>query len=79
LEARGEKAQEAELFGEEFLLERPLLQAIEASRDKARDAHGFGALSRELQRRLIELTSGECVFSLVEQTRCLRTALDRRA
>jgi MoxR-like ATPase len=35
LEARGEKAQEAELFGEEFLLERPLLQAIEASRDKA--------------------------------------------
>jgi len=35
LEARGEKAQEAELFGEEFLLQRPLLQAIEASRDKA--------------------------------------------
>jgi MoxR-like ATPase len=35
LEARGEKAQEAELFGEEFLLERPLLQAIEASRQKA--------------------------------------------
>ena len=35
LEARGEKADEAELFGEEFLLQRPLLQAIEASRDKA--------------------------------------------
>jgi MoxR-like ATPase len=35
LEAQGEKAQEAELFGEEFLLQRPLLQAIEASRDKA--------------------------------------------
>jgi MoxR-like ATPase len=29
LEARGERAQEAELFGKEFLLERPLLQAIE--------------------------------------------------
>ena len=28
LESRGEKAQEAELFGEAFLLERPLLQAI---------------------------------------------------
>ena len=35
LEARGEKAQEVELFGEEFLLQRPLLQAIEVSRDKA--------------------------------------------
>jgi MoxR-like ATPase len=35
LEARGEKAQEAELFGEEFLLQRPLLQAIEVSREKA--------------------------------------------
>jgi MoxR-like ATPase len=32
LEARGEKASEAELFGEEFLLRRPLLQAIEQSR-----------------------------------------------
>lgn len=35
LEAQGEKTQEAELFGPEFLLERPLLQAIEASREKA--------------------------------------------
>ena len=35
LEARGEKTQEAELFGEEFLLQRPLLQAIEVSREKA--------------------------------------------
>jgi MoxR-like ATPase len=34
LEARGEKANEAELFGEEFLLRRPLLQAIEESRQK---------------------------------------------
>ena len=34
LEARGEKASEAELFGEEFLLRRPLLQAIEQSRIK---------------------------------------------
>jgi len=34
LEARGEKANEAELFGEEFLLRRPLLQAIEPSREK---------------------------------------------
>jgi len=34
LEARGEKASEAELFGEEFLLRRPLLQAIEQSRAK---------------------------------------------
>jgi MoxR-like ATPase len=34
LEARGEKADEAELFGEEFLLRRPLLQAIEGSRQK---------------------------------------------
>lgn len=34
LEARGEKASEAELFGEEFLLRRPLLQAIEGSRVK---------------------------------------------
>ena len=34
LEARGEKASEAELFGEEFLLRRPLLQAIEQSRVK---------------------------------------------
>ena len=32
LEARGEKATEAELFGPEFLLRRPLLQAIEDSR-----------------------------------------------
>lgn len=35
LEARGERASEAELFGQEFLLERPLLQAIEESRTKA--------------------------------------------
>jgi MoxR-like ATPase len=34
LEARGEKASEAELFGEEFLLRRPLLQAIEGSRQR---------------------------------------------
>jgi MoxR-like ATPase len=34
LEARGEKGSEAELFGPEFLLRRPLLQAIEQSRDK---------------------------------------------
>ena len=34
LEARGEKADEAELFGPEFLLRRPLLQAIEPSREK---------------------------------------------
>ena len=34
LEARGEKASEAELFGEDFLLRRPLLQAIEQSRVK---------------------------------------------
>src|SRR5512138_1872412 len=32
-ESRGEKADEAELFGPEFLLRRPLLQAIE-KRDK---------------------------------------------
>lgn len=31
LEARGERASEAELFGKEFLLERPLLQAIQHS------------------------------------------------
>ena len=34
LEARGEKANEAELFGPEFLLRRPLLQAIEQSKTK---------------------------------------------
>src|SRR5512135_904540 len=34
LEARGDKVSEAELFGPEFLLRRPLLQAIEQSRDK---------------------------------------------
>ncbi len=34
LEARGDKTTEAELFGEEFLLRRPLLQAIEQSRQK---------------------------------------------
>ena len=34
LEARGERADEAELFGPEFLLRRPLLQAIEQSREK---------------------------------------------
>ncbi len=34
MEARGERADEAELFGPEFLLRRPLLQAIENSREK---------------------------------------------
>ena len=34
LEARGDRASESELFGEEFLLRRPLLQAIEQSRSK---------------------------------------------
>jgi MoxR-like ATPase len=34
LEARGDKVTEAELFGEEFLLRRPLLQAIEQSKEK---------------------------------------------
>jgi MoxR-like ATPase len=34
LEARGERASEAELFGQEYLLERPLLKAIEQSRTK---------------------------------------------
>jgi MoxR-like ATPase len=34
LEASGEKADEAELFGPEFLLRRPLLQAIEQSKEK---------------------------------------------
>ena len=34
-EARGEQAAEAELFGPEFLLRRPLLQAIENTREKA--------------------------------------------
>ncbi len=33
-EARGDKVSEAELFGPEFLLRRPLLQAIEESRQK---------------------------------------------
>jgi MoxR-like ATPase len=35
LEARGERVDEAELFGPEFLLRRPLLQAIENARQKA--------------------------------------------
>ncbi len=35
MEARGERLAEAELFGPEFLLRRPLLQAIENSRQKA--------------------------------------------
>ena len=35
LEARGEHTSEAELFGPEFLLRRPLLQAIESSRERA--------------------------------------------
>jgi MoxR-like ATPase len=35
MEARGERPTEAELFGPEFLLKRPLLQAIEESREKA--------------------------------------------
>ncbi len=34
-ETRGERATESELFGPDFLLKRPLLQAIEDSRDKA--------------------------------------------
>ena len=34
LESRGERASEAELFGKEFLLERPLLQAIQRSKTK---------------------------------------------
>jgi MoxR-like ATPase len=34
LEASGEKVNEAELFGPEFLLRRPLLQAIEGSNEK---------------------------------------------
>ena len=34
LEARGDKVAESELFGEEFLLRRPLLQAIELSKQK---------------------------------------------
>jgi MoxR-like ATPase len=34
LEARGDKVSESELFGEEFLLRRPLLQAIGASKQK---------------------------------------------
>jgi MoxR-like ATPase len=34
LEASGEQANEAELFGPEFLLQRPLLQAIEKSKEK---------------------------------------------
>lgn len=33
-EARGEQPEEAELFGSEFLLQRPLLQALENSREK---------------------------------------------
>lgn len=35
MEARGEKMAEAELFGPEFLLRRPLLQAIENTRETA--------------------------------------------
>lgn len=35
MEARGEHVAEAELFGPEFLLSRPLLQAIEHTREKA--------------------------------------------
>ena len=35
METRGERPAEAELFGPEFLLKRPLLQAIEDSRDKS--------------------------------------------
>ncbi len=34
LEARGEKVEEADLFGPEYLLRRPLLQAIEEAREK---------------------------------------------
>src|SRR5688572_17173578 len=35
LEARGEQTSEAELFGPDFLLRRPLLQAIEGGSEKA--------------------------------------------
>src|ERR671924_1555965 len=35
LESRGERANEEELFGPEFLLRRPLLQAIESTRSRA--------------------------------------------
>jgi MoxR-like ATPase len=35
LEARGEKVEEEELFSHQFLMRRPLLQAIENSREKA--------------------------------------------
>ncbi len=35
LEARGEKAEEAELFGNDYLLERPLLQAIRQTHNEA--------------------------------------------
>lgn len=34
LEARGEKVEEADLFGPQFLMRRPLLQAIEEAREK---------------------------------------------
>jgi MoxR-like ATPase len=34
LEARGERVEEKDLFGPDFLLRRPLLQAIERSRNK---------------------------------------------
>jgi MoxR-like ATPase len=34
LESRGEKVEEADLFGPEYLLRRPLLQAIEESRER---------------------------------------------
>jgi MoxR-like ATPase len=34
LEARGEKVEEADLFGPEFLMRRPLLQAIEEARER---------------------------------------------
>ena len=34
LEARGEKAQEAELFGNDYLLERPLLKAIRQTQNE---------------------------------------------
>jgi MoxR-like ATPase len=35
MESRGEKVEEQDLFGPDYLLRRPLLQAIEASRSKA--------------------------------------------
>ena len=40
LEARGEKLEEEDLFGPKFLMRRPLLQAIENTREQAAGAAG---------------------------------------